>query len=146
MDSKKMTAYMKTHNPNYKSRTAYSKCMTRISHCKYVRTRWSIKRPIMWVNRSMKECKKWWKLQRFVGKKIKLGHFKRFSTNGYRTTADNFLCYFDVKKTKYRIPVDEMNLYDGITILYEAQLARDTVGSVSLCDDVLSVVRQFLVK
>ena len=142
-----MSAYMKTHNPNYKSRTAYTKCMARISHCKYVNVRWSIKRPIMRSNHSVKECEKWWKLQRFVGKKVKFGHFKRFSTNGYGPDA-NFLsfCYFRVKKTKYLIPVDEMNLYDGIAILYEAQLDRDKVGAVSLCDDVLSVVRQFLVK
>jgi hypothetical protein len=39
-----------------------------------------------------------------------------------------------------------MNLYDGIGIMYEAQLERDKIGTVSLNDDVMSVVRGFLIK
>ena len=102
----------------------------------------------MFATRSLKEQQKWWKLQRFVGNKIMLGHLKQFTTIGYGNDALYYacFCFFYIRKTKYLIPVAEMNLYDGIAILYEAQLDRDAVGAVSLCDDVLSVVRGFLEK
>jgi len=107
-----------------------------------VRSGYGDGRQVVHVNRSLKESNKYCTLQWFVGNKVKLGHFKRFKG---RDDANRRLNYF-VEKTKYLIPVAEMNLYDGIAILYEAQLDRDTVGEVSLCDDVLSVVRGFLVK
>ena len=81
---------------------------------------------------------------------MEAGHLKSFRLEHIRKLAGDGsgypIQYFILQRTKYVIPVAEMNLYDGIGIMYEAQLERDKIGAVSLNDDVMSVVRGFLVK
>jgi len=139
--------YMKYYNKNYKMKTVFAKCLARIKKLIW-ETSWNKYGGVMMkASPTIQEAGARGRLMRLIKIKMEAGHFTRFNWEQFKTyyNYDELSKHF-LRRTKYVIPVAEMNLYDGIGIMYEAQLERDKIGTVSLNDDVMSVVRGFLIK
>lgn len=143
-----MNAYMRYYNKDYKMKTVFAKCLARISKLRWVAAWNKYGGVMMKASPTLKEAGARGRLMRIIKIKMLAGDFKRYDYQHLKNGPIDYGCiqYFILQKRKYVRPVAEMNLYDGIGIMYEAQLERDKIGAVSLNDDVMSVVRGFLIK